>query len=285
MEQMNRRTMLKAMGMLGCATGCLASGILPGAGLAPGPKPAMAAQNAAGGHFAQKDAPFSWKPHVLDAKVCAPVAYDGYWHQGYGCGYGVFYAIVGMMGEQHGAPYNQFPFTMLEVGKSGISDWGTICGALLGAASAFALFWGRKDRDPMVAELFRWYEQTALPMHDPGAAFKGVAGALPTSISHSPLCHVSVGRWCQASGFAEKSTERGERCARITADVATKAIAIMNAKQAGTFAVAHGDPASVTYCGECHNPGKQSPLLKGKMDCTPCHSGSPHTTDKFKNHP
>jgi hypothetical protein len=110
----------------------------------------------------------TWTAHALDPDECAPYAYAGYWNKGYGCCYGAFYSIVGVMGKKFGAPYSQFPFHVMEVGKKRISDWGTICGALLGAASAMALFWGRKERDPMVTELFRWYEQTAFPLYDPG---------------------------------------------------------------------------------------------------------------------
>ncbi|WP_028575295.1 split-Soret cytochrome c [Desulfonatronovibrio hydrogenovorans] len=235
--------------------------------------------------FEQQGGLFSWKPCILDPDQCAPVAYDGYWHDGLGCGYGAFYAIVGTMGEKFGAPYNTFPFSMLEVGKGGTSDFGTLCGALLGAASAMALFWGRRERDPMVTELFRWYEQTPHPEYDPGAGAKGVAGKIPTSISDSVLCHVSVSRWCYQTGFAEKSKERGERCARITADVAIKAIEIMNAKQRQDFLPAYSQPESVAYCNSCHGPGKESPIYKGVMECTPCHSGSEHTANKFVKHP
>lgn len=225
-----------------------------------------------------------WIPHKLDPAECAPYAYEGYWHQGLGCGYGAFYSIVGVMAEKYGAPYNQFPFHMMEVGKGGISDWGTICGALLGAASAFAVFWGRKERDPMVTELFRWYEQTAFPIYDPGADAR-VPGALPTSVSHSVLCHVSVSRWSYTTGMDANGKPRSERCGRLTVDVANKAIEIMNAKIDGTFAAAFGKQDSLSYCGDCHGKGKESPIVKGIQDCTPCHSGSEHTQDKFKNHP
>ena len=108
-----------------------------------------------------------WLPHKLDAMASASLAYDGYWYNGYGCCYGTFFSIVGGLAKQYGPPYDQFPFAMMEVGKSGISEWGTICGALLGAASAYALFWGRKERDPMVTELFSWYERANLPNYDP----------------------------------------------------------------------------------------------------------------------
>jgi hypothetical protein len=264
-----------ALGMLGGAT---LGGLLAGFGGV-----AMTAGNSLAAKD-EKDATALWKPHKLDATECAPLAHAGYYYKGYGCGYGVFESIVGSMGRKHGAPYNQFPFAMMEVGKSGISDWGTICGALLGAASAMALFWGRKERDPMVTELFRWYEKTALPNYVPAAGAPGVAGALPIHIPGAVLCHISVSTWCQATGIPAADKKRGERCARLTADVAMKAIEIMNAKIDGKFAGTLKSQAEAT-CLDCHGNGKVSPILKGRMDCTPCHSGSAHVQDKFHNHP
>lgn len=260
----NRRTFLGALG------GAMIGGALIPAG-------ALA--------FPQEPKPFSWTPHKLDPKASAPVAYDGYWHNGYGCGYGAFYGIVGVLGEKFGAPYSQFPFTMLEVGKSGIADWGTICGALLGAASALALFWGRKERDPMVTELFRWYEATAFPLYDPDDKAQGVKGAVPTHAAGSVLCHLSVSSWAFATGNDANGNLRQERCSRITADVCSKAIEIMNAKIDGTFAPVLAKTKATEYCGACHDKGKESPIVKGRMDCTPCHGGSAHVQDKFKNHP
>lgn len=269
-NKMSRRQMLTALGgaVVGGALVSAVSGVSPvSAHAAPG-FPAVE----------------MWTPHKLDPKECAPVAYEGYWNKGLGCGYGAFYSIVGVMGEKYGAPYNQFPHHMLEVGKGGISDWGTICGALLGAASAFALFWGRKERDAMVTELFRWYENTAFPMYDPGADAR-VAGPLPTGVAGSVLCHVSVSKWSFETGIDANSKTRSERCGRLTADVAAKAIEIMNAKIDGSFKAAFATPESVAYCGSCHDAGMQSPIVKGIQDCTPCHSGSKHVLDKFKNHP
>lgn len=226
----------------------------------------------------------TWTPHKIDANEAAPYAYEGYWHKGYGCCYGTFYSIVGVMAEKYGAPYNTFPFHMMEVGKSGISGWGTICGALLGAASAFAVFWGRKERDAMVTELFRWYEQHPFPKYDPAGDAR-VAGELSTGVANSVLCHISVSKWCYETGIPAKSKTRSERCARLTADVAIKAIEIMNAKIDGNFNALYAKQDSVAYCGDCHGNGKESPILKGKQDCTPCHSGSEHTQDKFNDHP
>ncbi|MBI4805857.1 MAG: C_GCAxxG_C_C family protein [Desulfovibrio sp.] len=259
-------------------------GVLGGALIGGAASVAMPNGDARGATHDTGDKLAAWLPHKLDAQTCAPLAYDGYWHNDFGCCYGTFYSIVGSLGKRYGAPYNQFPFTMMEVGKSGISEWGTICGALLGAASAFALFWGRKERDPMVTELFRWYEQTALPKYDPGEKARGVKGMVPTGVPGSVLCHLSVSTWSFATGIDASSTKRSERCSRITADVAIKAIEIMNAKIDGTFASASMSKAEEA-CGSCHGKGKSSPISKGRMDCTPCHSGSVHVQDKFRKHP
>ncbi|HMM40036.1 MAG TPA: C-GCAxxG-C-C family protein [Desulfovibrio sp.] len=237
--------------------------------------------------FSQQGGDFGWKPYKLDPEECAKVAYDGYWYKGYGCGYGAFYAFAGLLAEKYGAPYNQFPFTLLETNKGGISDWGTICGALYGAAAAFGLFWGRKERTPMVNELFRWYEITALPIYNPGDAAQGVKGDLPSNEAASVLCHVSVSKWSHKFKIDANSKQRSERCGRITADVAKKACEIYNAKidSGEKFKGAIAMQKSVSYCGECHGKGKESDITKGVMDCTPCHGGNPHLGDKFKNHP
>ena len=271
--ELTRRAMLGALG--GLAVGGTVASVV-GNSIAADPKTKR---------FEQINGDFGWKPHKLDPKECAAVAYDGYWHKGLGCAYGAFYAIVGLMGEKYGAPYNQFPFAMLEVGKGGISDWGTICGALLGPASAYALFWGRKERNAMVSELYRWYETAKLPIFNPGEAAKGVKGDLPTSVADSVLCHVSLSRWCFENKVEANSKARSERCGRLTADVTYKAVEIMNAKIDGTFKPALAAPQSVTTCGECHAKGKEADNMKSVMDCTPCHSGNEHLMNKFKDHP
>ena len=107
--ELTRRAMLGALG--GLAVGGTVASVV-GTSIAADPKMKR---------FDQANGDFGWKPHKLDPNVCAPVAYEGYWHKGYACGYGTFYGIVGMMGEQYGAPYSQFPFTMLEANKAGVS--------------------------------------------------------------------------------------------------------------------------------------------------------------------
>lgn len=277
--EFGRRSVLLGLGGLALGTGLAAIS---------GGESHAAGQTQHGGRFDQVGGDHGWTPRKLDPKECADVAYAGYWHKDYGCGYGAFYAIVGLMGEKYGAPYNQFPFAMLEANKGGISDWGTVCGALYGAAATFSLFWGRKEVRPMVNDLFRWYETTKLPVYNPGEKGLGFKGDLPQSVSDSVLCHISVSKWCYTNKIEAESKQRSERCGRLTADVAARAVEIMNAKidagkdYKGVFPV----QKSVSYCGECHQTkGNDANWAKGVMDCTPCHSGAKGTMNKFKDHP
>lgn len=276
MTMVNRRQMLGVMG------GAMALGI--GAGALGG-----VARDA--GAMPVEEKPFSWTPRVLETQEIMPLAHERFYHQGFGCGYGVFYSIIGTMGQKWGEPYRSFPFSMMEMGKSGVSEWGTLRGALLGAVAAMAMFWGRKERDPMVDELFRWYELTAFPMYRQAKGLPvGLDIELPTSVADSVLCHISVGKWAYSSGLAAQGKERSERCARLTADVAGKTVEIMNAKINNTFAVSLGASETRKSCNQpdCHGGEKDkfvSPTLKGKMDCTPCHTGSEHVQNKLKDHP
>ena len=279
----SRRAMLGAMGGLAVG-GSLAA--MTGNAIAAPAAPEMTGGK--DGLFNQQYGLFGWKPHKIeDVATAMDVAYKGYWYKGLGCGYGAFYSIVGTMANKYGAPYNTFPFSMMEMFKGGMADWGTICGALGGAAAAFFVFYGRKEANPMVNELFRWYETTAFPMYNPGEAAQGFKGDLPTSVANSVLCHVSVSVWSYQNKIAANSKQRSERCGRLTADVVKKAIEILNAKiEAGKdWKGALAKQESVTQCGACHSKGKMSDIVKGNMDCTPCHSGNEHLGNKFVNHP
>ena len=283
MNQYSRRNVLGLMGGV-VAGGAIAGLITPTLAATAAP-----AAGQLGERFKQSGGDFSWKPQKLDPVEVGAVAHAGFWHQGYGCGYGVLYSIIGLMGEKYGAPYKDFPFSMMEFGKSGISEWAGTCGALLGGAATLALFFPRKERDAMIDELFRWYEITAFPMYKPNPGTTKVEGPLPTSVADSIICHISVAKWCAASKFDARSTERSERCGRITADVALKTLEIIHAKMDGKFAPALKKSELSASCTEpgCHGENKKDwkhAGLKGKMDCTPCHTCSKAVLDKRKEH-
>ena len=284
MQQYNRRNILGVMG--GVMAGGAIAGLVTPVLSAPAAPPAAAKF---GERFKQAGGDFSWKPQKLDPVEVSAVAHAGFWHQGYGCGYGVLYSIIGLMGEKYGAPYKDFPFSMMEYGKSGISEWGGTCGALLGAAATLALFYPRKERDPMIDELFRWYETTAFPIYKPNPGTTKVEGPLPASVSDSIICHISVAKWCAVSKYDARSTERSERCGRITADVAFKTLELIQAKMDAKFVSTLKKSELQEGCTAlgCHGENKkdwQHAGLKGRMDCTPCHTGAKAVMDKRMDH-
>ena len=158
------------------------------------------------------------------------------------------------------------PIEMAEYGKGGLVGWGTLCGALNGASAVISLV--TKDYAKVIDELTGWYNQTALPIYKPSNPETEIS---TTSISGSPLCHVSVTKWCNASGFDVKSPERIERCRRLAADVAARAVELLNQVVAGTFAPTWTAPGSVGECLACHGTGKAVGNVFGKMDCLMCH--------------
>ena len=102
---LNRRQILCGLGGIACGAAC--------AGLI-NPKEDAHAASEKMQRFQQAGGDFGWKPHKLDVEAVQKVAYEAYHNKGYACGYGVVYSIVGSLAEQYGAPYNQFPFSMLE---------------------------------------------------------------------------------------------------------------------------------------------------------------------------
>ncbi|RUM90245.1 MAG: Tat pathway signal protein [Thermovibrio sp.] len=197
-------------------------------------------------------------PYVkLDPKRVAEKAYDGYYE--HECAYGVFNAVIGELQEKVGGPYLGIPTLMFWYGGGGAAGWGTLCGTLNAAGAIFNLTCKQKDFKAMIDTLYEWYQITPLPTYIP---CKGnwCKQPFPKSVSHSPLCHVSVQRWCKnASIYFGKpilynSKERSDRCARLTATVAAKVVEMLNDYHFGNF-----------------KPHKVKGSQKTKMDCRLCH--------------
>jgi len=110
--------------------------------------------------------------------------------------------------------------------------------------------------------------------------------SLPQSISHSVLCHVSVGRWCAVSGYASGSPERSERCARLTGDVAAMTAKLLNAYfyeggvRAAESVAKVRLSATTASCRVCHFKGKDyeaGQFTRGYLECEACHRDmTPH---------
>lgn len=204
-------------------------------------------------------------------------------HAGYyagGCAYGSFYALLSLLRDKVGGPYNQIPFRTLSYGKAGVVGWGTLCGALNGAAAAITLALPNADYAKVINELVGWYTITPLPTdasNKIGAAGGFVRTAkkdyprvlLVQSVSKSPLCHASVSQWCAAAKLGQSAPERMERCARLTGDTAARAVELLNAYKKGSFVPTFALDAETQSCLGCH---KDSQV--GQMSCTSCHE--PH---------
>jgi hypothetical protein len=177
------------------------------------------------------------------------------------------------LGEVVGTPYTTFPLDMMKYGEGGILGWGSICGTLSGAASAINLVCTYEAATSLINELMAWYTQTELPIYVPLGGDPFVSNA-----SDSPLCHVSVSKWCDRSGFSATSDQRKARCRRLAADVAKKATELLNAHYAGTFVSQYSPAPTVGECMTCHGPNVMNNTL-GKMDCVSCHE--PHSALPF----
>lgn len=234
----------------------------------------------------------NWKrPRKLDLTQAAGLSYDGYRDRGLGCCHGVFKGLVSPVIAKMGTPYNMFPIEIMRAGKSGVADSGSLCGALLGAAYAFHLFFEPKIADEMQKELHLWYSQTLLPQYVPDVSnFKEYK--VPQTRALLPECHASIDQWIAVTGFGKETDERRERCGRLTADVAIRAANIWNAQlENRSFAVTPKSDSQM-YCGKCHtkgiaptkadphyNDGKFIREVSTNMSCPSCHPG------RKRNHP
>ncbi|MGE3277287.1 MAG: C-GCAxxG-C-C family protein [Vicinamibacterales bacterium] len=201
--------------------------------------------------------------------------YDG------GCGYGAFNGLVSALAETVGEPWTLVPTQMFYYGSGGGAGWGTLCGALNGAAAAISMAVDRTNASAIVSELFGWYTATLFPSdisNDYARQHVFLIDrndkALPQTLPGSPLCHASVTSWCTETGFKATAPERAERCARLTGDTAARAAELLNAFKAGQFRATFVPARAVTDCQGCHGSAIANVQSGVKMDCQGCHRES-----------
>ncbi len=263
---MDRRRFLLASAGAGLTVGAAGAAVLV-KGFEPPPvkphPPKHLPPQAAGG------GPVPWTYRELDPERTAERSYRLY-PEG-SCMYAVFGSIITQLAEQYGEPYSTFPVAMMKYGASGIGGYGSACGALNGAAAAIGLFVGDKDhQESLVEDLFTWYEKTSLPVYSPPDAKQAIE---PTR-AESVLCHVSTTRWATATGRRIDGKERAERCSRLGADVAGKAVSMLNSYHAGQYVTASQMEPGTAGCMQCHGKTGKLGTVKAKMDCAACHDAS-----------
>jgi hypothetical protein len=224
--------------------------------------------------------PWPWPYTKLDPEIIRKKAHQAYYDAG--CGYGAFKGIVGTLQEVVGEPFTSIPTEMMMYGGGGGAGWGTLCGALNGAALAINLVCDRATATKLINELFGLYTITPFPSDTSNQLAQKheflvnkYDQPLKQTICGSPLCHTSVSTWCNEAGFKANAPERSERCARLTGDVAAKAVELLNKQFDGQFQATYTQPQSVTNCLSCHGTTMMN-NVSAKMNCTQCHEENWH---------
>ncbi len=255
----------------------------------------------------QEEVPKLPWPYVeLDPEHVRKLGHLGYY--AFECSAGAFWAIMVSLKEKVGYPYTLLPIpsveevqkavdegeeilAMMQFGGGGAFSWASLCGALNGAGLAINMV--THNYKKVGQRLFRWYETFPFPSdvsnelasnHQFLVKKYKSDKVLPQSVSHSVLCHVSVSRWCVASGYASGSKERSERCGRLTGDVAAMAVKLLNADLKGNLDEVFKFTLTPTTaeCRTCHYKGKNyeaGQFSRGFMVCESCHKDMrPHAS-------
>lgn len=191
------------------------------------------------------------------------------------CMYAVFKGVVSVTMAKGGPIY----YDMFKYGHTGCGGYGTLCGTCNGGAAAMGVYvQDKEDLNVLIEKLFKWYESTAFPIYKTGEFVQKEV----SSKSGSVLCHVSMTKWCQASGFDPNGPERKLRCSRLSADVAGKAVELLNEYFSGASKNEISGSKSEddnSICLSCHGSNEKSdsetqpPVVKVKMNCVTCHDG------------
>lgn len=208
-----------------------------------------------------------WKYVKLDPEEARKRGYDYYYTKG-GCMAGTGVAILSLLKENVGYPYTMIPDDIFRYGAGGSAGWGTLCGSLNGAALIMNMV--LKEWGPVVGELNGWYTEFPFPTDKHEAYCKFPKQV--TTVSKSPLCHTSVTIWANAAGDRISDPEKADRCAKLSGDVAAKAIELLNQAIDGNFKASFKPGPEYALCNTCHT-GKDSTLdnQQGKMNCVSCH--------------
>jgi hypothetical protein len=215
-----------------------------------------------------------WPYVKLDPQKTAEIAYNE-WYRVF-CGAAVISSVFGQLREKVGEPYKSFPIDAFVFLEGGTVGWGTICGSNAGANIVSNVIIGPRTAGPdcengalIGSETMDWYSNTPLPVYIPGEP-KQKAKIIQTT-SQSPLCHISVGKWMKASGYAFVSPERKDRCARVAASVAYQLVQHLNDWKDGKYvSKANWMPVkdvgitAQQNCTECHGTSVPAPPMAKK---------------------
>jgi hypothetical protein len=201
------------------------------------------------------------------------LAYSQYF-QG-GCMHGASSGLILAFKEAlPGTAWDLIPLGMYKYGSGGVAGWGTICGVLNGVMAVLNLI---DLHGKLGNELMGWYSTTLFPTAncDGYVAATGQVAipdvdVLAHTVSDSPLCHISISKWCHAAGVSVADTTvdglkyKDDRCSKICADTAAKTAELIN-----EYVVSYVPSEDFAACLACHTQRNDQ---IGKMNCSGCHT-------------
>lgn len=215
--------------------------------------------------------PLPWHYGPVDVNLVRRRGYENYFK--FSCSFAAAEALLSTLRENHpSSPWGTIPAEMFRFGAGGGLGWGTMCGAINASLAVLNLASSRFE--DLGNELVGWYTTFPFPssLHDTYAKYKNQ----PTTISNSPLCHVSVSRWADAAGARIHEKEKKDRCAKLTGDTAAKAAELLNSALGDRLQLIYEPRREFSHCLNCHQ-GPKSLLddQQGKANCVMCHAEHP----------
>ena len=176
--------------------------------------------------------------------------------------------------------------------------WGQTCGILIGCLAVLNLS-KLHGAAGLADSIMGHYCQTEWPSSqlpdlydDPDYGNGGTLGytwckqpipddeTLAHVVTNSPLCHISISKWCYAAGVglsdmgAYAYQHKNDRCGKLTADMAAYTAELINHYALyGASADPFTMPEETASCSSCHgSTAVPGPAQQGKMDCNECHT-------------
>ena len=216
----------------------------------------------------------------LDLDEVGRVAHENYFTKF--CAETTLTGLFNPLATRVGEPYASFPLNSVFWAHGGLMGWGTACGTLIGAGTAVGLITAGDSTkittpggraavpvgEAIINDVIAFYANENLPKYKPEAG-QAKYEIKNQSVSNTPICHISVGKWMKKEDVKFFGIERKERCARISADIAMYTAKLLNEWADGTYKPRNEPLAnaldnqitSQSNCGDCH--GDNIPTAKG----------------------
>jgi hypothetical protein len=199
---------------------------------------------------------------AAEIREAGNIAHDN-WFKHF-CSFAALSGGIEVLRRKVGAPYTSFPMEVTTFAHGGTAGWGATCGTLIGAGVLATLCAGPKVGEAIANEVCNFYATSALPIFVPDHPSAEIK---THSISNSPVCHLSVGKWMKKEGVGFLSPQQMDRCGRVAADMCMKTLEYLNLWADGKFEPKTKAPAfaneipSQNNCTECH--GENIPKTSG----------------------